>query len=521
MSFQFMEILPGVGTRNIAAPGVESKALPSCYRRLSVAAAAKLGRYTLLGKIASGGMAEVFLARQEGPKGFSKTVVVKRILPAFASKPEFVRMFLDEARLAALINHANVSAIYELGEEKKGETYFIAMEYIDGCDLRRVVAKAIGEGSRLPPALCGKVIADAAAGLHHAHELRGQGDEPLAIVHRDVSPENILVTYGGQVKVVDFGIAKAAHLESKTRTGQIKGKISYLSPEQLLGKEVDRRADVWALGVTLYWACSGQKPFAGKTEAEVLQQILNVEPPPLKKILPGAPKALERILERALEKDPDDRYSTARALQDDIEGWLAESTPRVTAASLADRMNALFPPKRDPDRQLKNAILAGELPKAKKGAKGRGKKKGSDFDVDLGVPDFSFELAPPDESLDLDIVADEPLAPGPTSLDVDLREASLLRRGTRTALRMASIFLGGYALGLVVWFAVQHQGQLAPFGAWAEALARDLAAPGGAGRHVPMLASTSAVVLAAVGALVWVRRPKTAPKARKARSRSK
>ncbi len=482
----------------------------------SVAAAAKLGRYSLLGKIASGGMAEVYLARQEGPKGFSKTVVVKRILPAFASKPEFVRMFLDEARLAALVNHPNVSAIYELGEEPKGAGYFIAMEYIDGCDLRRVVAKAVEAGSRLPPTLCGKVIAEAAAGLHHAHELHGQGDEPLAIVHRDVSPENILVGYGGQVKVVDFGIAKAAHLESKTRTGQIKGKISYLSPEQLLGKEIDRRADVWALGVTLYWACSGLKPFAGKTEGEVLQQILNVEPPPLKKVLPGAPKALERILERALEKDPDDRYSTARALQDDLEGWLAESTPRVTNASLADRMNALFPPKRDPDRQIKNAILAGELPKARKAAKGRGKKK-TEAEVDLGVPDFSLELAPPEASLDLDIVADEPLAPGPTSVDVDLREPSIWKRGTRTALRMASIFLGGYALGLLVWLGMQHPAQVAS----GAALLRDLAAPGGLGRHGPLLASASVTVLAALGTVAWARRAKPAAKVRKGRSRSK
>ncbi|MHB8419305.1 MAG: serine/threonine protein kinase [Myxococcales bacterium] len=485
-----------------------------------MAAAAKLGRYTLLGKIASGGMAEVFLARQEGPKGFSKTVVIKRILPSFAKKPEFVRMFLDEARLAVLINHANVSAIYELGEEPKSGTYFIAMEYIDGCDLRRTVAKAIEGGARLPAALCGKVIADAAAGLHHAHELRGQGDEPLSIVHRDVSPENILITYGGQVKVVDFGIAKAAHLESKTRTGQIKGKISYLSPEQLLGKEADRRTDVWALGVTLYWACCGLKPFAGKTEGEVLQQILNVEPPPLKKVLPGAPKQLERILERALEKDPDDRYSTARALQDDIESWLAESTPKVMSASLADRMNALFPPKRDPDRQLKNAILAGELPKAKKRKNNKNKKQSaSDFDIDLGVPDFSLELAPPEASSSLDIVADEPLAPGPTSLDVDLREPSILRKGARTAARMAAIFLGGYALGLAIWLATQHQAQLAPISHAAGLLARDLAAPGGPARHVPVLASAAA--LAVIGAVFWARRTRPSPKARKRRSRGR
>ncbi len=471
----------------------------------------RLGRYTLLGKIASGGMAEVFLARQEGPHGFAKTVVIKRILPSFSKKQEFVRMFLDEARLAALINHPNVSSVYELGEDEKTSSYFIAMEYIDGCDLRRIVQKSRQDAAPLPVALCARVIADACAGLHFAHELHGADDAALSIVHRDVSPENLLVTYGGQVKVVDFGIAKAAHLESMTRTGQIKGKISYLAPEILWGQHTDRRADVWALGVTLHWACTGQKPFSGKSDAEVLQQIVNAEPPPLRKLLPGAPKELERIVQKALAKEPDRRYHTAQELGDELEGWLASTTPKITSGSLADRMNALFPPKRDPDRILKNAILADELPKPRR----KKKRGGSDVEIDLGVPDFSAQLAPQSMS-DLDIVADEPLAPGPTSLDVDLAEPSIWSRGSRALLRGIVLFVGGVALGLLAWQADVHRTQLEPAAAALMAAARDLDAPGGPGRHVPLVVGSSGFALALLGATVWLRRRGRAPAAKPA-----
>jgi serine/threonine protein kinase len=373
------------------------------------------------------------------------------------------------------------------------------------------VQKSLKDKAPLPATLCAKIIAEACAGLQFAHELRGAGDAALSIVHRDVSPENLLVTYSGQVKVVDFGIAKAAHLESKTRSGQIKGKISYLSPETLLGEDADRRADVWALGVTLHWACTGQKPFVGKAEGEILQQILNAEPPPLRKLLPGAPKELERIIQKALVKDPGRRYPTARALQDDLEAWLATTTPKVTGGTLADRMNALFPPKRDPDRLLKNAILADELPKPKR--KNKKKRGGSDFDIDLGVPDFSAELAPVELS-DLDIVADEPLAPGMTSLDVDLAdEPSIWSRGTRALLRGLLLFLGGGALGLIAWQGVVHQTQVADAASWLVATATDLARPGGAGRHVPLVTGSSLGTVAVIGAAVWWRRGRADQKA--------
>ncbi|HUB07445.1 MAG TPA: serine/threonine-protein kinase [Myxococcales bacterium] len=324
----------------------------------SVVPGTRLGRYTLLGKLATGGMAEVFLARQDGPQGFAKTVVIKKILPHFVTDAQFVQMFLNEARLAALINHPNVVSIYELGEDPAQETYFMAMEYIDGCNLKRLAQGASEQKKAISPALAARVIADAASGLDFAHNLKGEGQRPLNIVHRDISPENILITYSGLVKVVDFGIAKAAYSDTKTRTGQIKGKVSYMSPEQVLGTNIDRRADVWALGVTLHWLLAGTRPFRGENEAQVINQILNADPI----LLPSrVPADLARIVMRSLSKDVTQRHPTGAALQGDLERWLSQGGQAVTASTVSGYMNDLFPETTDPDRLLTRAILSGEL----------------------------------------------------------------------------------------------------------------------------------------------------------------
>ena len=227
----------------------------------------RIGRYTLLGTLATGGMAEVFLAKQEGPEGFNKTVVIKRILPHLAADEVFVRMFLNEARLAANLNHPNVLSIYELGRDESTGAYFIAMEWIDGCNLKRLFKAASNQGQLPPLAVSARILADACAGLDFAHNLKGSDGRPLDIVHRDISPENVLVSYAGMVKVVDFGIAKAAQSESLDPHRQVKGKFAYMSPELLVGGNCDRRADVWALGVTFYWMLCGSKPFSGRTRA--------------------------------------------------------------------------------------------------------------------------------------------------------------------------------------------------------------------------------------------------------------
>jgi serine/threonine-protein kinase len=361
------------------------------------AARTSLGRYTVLGKIASGGMAEVYLARQDGPQGFEKTVVIKRILPRYARDEEFVQLFLNEARLAALIDHPNVVGIYELGEDE--HSYYIAMEFIDGCSLRRLIGRANQNGTGLDIAGSARIIAEACAGLDFAHELRDRSGRPLHIVHRDVSPENLLISFAGRVKVVDFGIAKASHIESLTRTGQVRGKLSTMAPEQLLGQSVDRRSDVWALGATLYWLLAGQRPFHGASEGETLNRILHEPPPPLRKRTPAVPRDLEQIVLRALEKDPARRTATARALQVELEDFMAHEGLTVTSASLADELNAEFPEDEDPDRALRRKILTSRVP-PRPTPRSSTRTREAEADLSDLVPDFSVHLS----TVDRDVV---------------------------------------------------------------------------------------------------------------------
>ncbi len=327
----------------------------------SALAGTQLGRYTLLGKLAMGGMAEVFLARQEGPMGFAKTVVVKRILPQFAQDQEFLQMFLDEARLAALINHPNVVQIYELGEDPDTQTYYMAMEYIDGRNLRQVATRALELGTQLSTRVAVRLIADAAAGLDFAHHLKSTSGQPLNIVHRDISAENVLVSYAGLAKVVDFGIAKAANIEGRTRTGQVKGKFGYMAPEQLLGQPIDRRADVWALGITLYWLLSGHRPFRGDSEGQIIQQVVSAPLPPLQRRGTAVPPDLQEIVARSLEKSPARRFQSAGELREALDGWIADHEEPVSQAALGALMEQLFPERTDKDRVLTAALLQGEI----------------------------------------------------------------------------------------------------------------------------------------------------------------
>ena len=315
----------------------------------SALAGTQIGRYTLLGKLAMGGMAEVFLARQVGPMGFAKTVVIKRILP------------LDEARLAAIINHPHVVQIFELGEDTEAQSFFMAMEYIDGRNLKQVATRALELGSQVSMRVASRIIADAASGLEFAHALKDAHGEPLNLVHRDISAENILVSYAGMVKVVDFGIAKASHMEGRTKTGQVKGKFGYMSPEQLLGQPVDRRADVWALGITLYWLLSGQRPFRGDSEGRIIQQVVSAELPRLNRRGTQVAGELEEIVRTALQKDPNRRFQTAGELQLALDRWIQRNGEPVATGALASLMEQLFPEKTDKDRVLTQALLQGEI----------------------------------------------------------------------------------------------------------------------------------------------------------------
>jgi serine/threonine protein kinase len=302
--------------------------------------------YELIRKLAAGGMAEVFLARTDGPKGFSKTLVLKRILPHLAEEEHFVELFLSEARLAAQLTHPNVVQIFDFGEYE--DAYYIAMEYIDGPNLRTLWRQAGRKGERLPTALCAKIISYACEGLAYAHDfVSPETGKPLGLIHRDVSADNILVSRNGGVKVVDFGIAKVLGQSQQTRTGTIRGKLPYMPPEQIQAKPLDRRVDIFALGVVLYELLSGKRPFDATEEMEIMNAILHQPLKPIRQRRPDVPEALEKVLQRALAKSPGDRYQSCRHFRADLERFiLSEGEPMGTyeVASLIER---LFPVLRE------------------------------------------------------------------------------------------------------------------------------------------------------------------------------
>src|SRR2546425_494357 len=331
----------------------------SRYRRAVASPCAMttpIGKYKLLRLIASGGMAEVYLARQAGAAGFEKLVCLKRILPHLARDRQFVEMFLNEARLAARLDHPNIVSIYDLGEANGN--YFIAMEFIDGPSLRAVAKRARERGERLPIAEVVKIVSMAAAGLHHAHELADDGGKPLGLVHRDISPDNILVHRNGAAKVVDFGIAKAADSGGMTRTGTLKGKVAYMPPEQLRGDPLDRRVDVFALGVVLYELLAGQRPWSGDSEVSLIGKIMTEDPPPLATLRPDAPAGLTAVIDRALAKDRDARYASCHDLQADLEALQVSLGQTITAARISDFARAYADPIAAPDENTGAAMQA-------------------------------------------------------------------------------------------------------------------------------------------------------------------
>jgi serine/threonine-protein kinase len=272
-----------------------------------------LGRYELLLPIAQGGMATVWAARQRGSRGFQKTVAIKTMLPTLSEDPQFEQMFLDEAALAAKIHHPHVCEILDLGEQD--EILYIVMEWIDGEALSVIHKAARKNQSQLPIRLTLRMLTQACAGLHAAHELRDENDVPLQLVHRDVSPQNVLVTYDGIVKLVDFGVAKAmGRAGGETSAGQLKGKVPYMSPEQARGGMVDRRTDVFAMGIVLYKMATGLHPFMGENDLVTMRNIISrpLLPPRVKN--PSFPAEVEQVLIKCLQKDADKRYQSMAEL---------------------------------------------------------------------------------------------------------------------------------------------------------------------------------------------------------------
>jgi serine/threonine protein kinase len=319
----------------------------------------RLGRYELLATIGKGGMASVILARQRGPAGFEKTVVVKVIHPHMASDRTAINMLLDEARVAAQIDHPNVVHTYELGEAHG--TFYIVMEYLAGESFARILKKA---ASKVPPPLAptvaGRIVADAAAGLSAAHQLVGVDGRPLDIVHRDVSPGNIVVLYNGSVKVVDFGIAKAAGRVTSTQDGELKGKYGYMSPEQIRNEVMDARSDVFSLGVVLWEALALRRLFQADNVAATLMQILTSQRVAPSTYQPEVPRALDQIALQALAPDPRDRFQTMAEMHKAIEDAIWQS--RTGANEVQTQMQWWFSDRIEARRALLSRATTTDTP---------------------------------------------------------------------------------------------------------------------------------------------------------------
>jgi serine/threonine-protein kinase len=313
----------------------------------------RLDRYELLCPIAQGGMAEVWLARQTGKHGFEKTVAVKTILPKFADDDGFQRMFLDEAHVSSRIEHPNVAQILDVGQQD--DITYLVMEYVDGDALSTLHREAERHGVRIPHGVLLRLMIEVCGGLHAAHELRMANGQQAGVVHRDVSPHNILVTSKGAAKLIDFGLAKARdRLSDETSAGTVKGKLRYMAPEQVLGPSIDRRADVWAVGATLYHLLSGQPPYEAETDVEVVRTLMSGAPPrPLGR---GVHPAVEAVVMRSLAWQADQRFATAldfeRALEQAARHTRLEASASDVAAFVAEHL-------RDRAQQRQEAMALG------------------------------------------------------------------------------------------------------------------------------------------------------------------
>jgi hypothetical protein len=423
----------------------------------------RLGRYEILGLLATGGMAEVFLGRLMGPSGFERVVVVKRILPHLAREADFVDMFLDEARIVAKINHRNVIQVSELGRD--GDELYLVMEFVEGESLGGFMRRHWGSEREIGFELAAYVIAEACAGLHAAHELSDEDGRTQEVVHRDVSPQNLMITYDGQVKVLDFGIAKAVDRSARTATGTLKGKVEYMSPEQCKAQPLDRRSDVFALGTLLYELAANKRLFRRGNEVASLRAVCDEPIPRPSDVVPGFPPELEAICLKALARDREERYRSADEMRRALIGYL-RTTEHVGLhqETLAARMRELFA-----DRlELKHALM-------RKVRTGNQVEAIPPPEVDLGVavpvvPTMvTHSLAQAREAA----TAETAVAPGRT-------------------LRAPALIIGAAALTIVAWVALGSWRSSTTPPATPNELAASAAATAGEPLVLPVSASASA-----------------------------
>jgi hypothetical protein len=306
----------------------------------------RIGPYLLHQKVARGGMAELFLADYVRRDGFKRRVAIKRILPHLAGNPNFIKMFTREARVAALLQHPNIVQIFDYGKIKNA--YFIAMEFIDGKNLAEIIG-ALKQGLPIDKAVF--IISRICEGLDYSHTKRDENTgEPFHIVHRDISPQNLLISYQGEVKISDFGISKARSEPSLTQAGVIKGKMAYLSPEQALGEPIDHQADIYALGLVFYETLTGKRVYTFKNDIDAIRTIPKMDIKPLSKSVPDIPEELSRIVMKCLEKQKDNRYQNASAVYADLLAFKKEQKSAFDASDLADFMKKIFKANDNPSQ---------------------------------------------------------------------------------------------------------------------------------------------------------------------------
>jgi serine/threonine protein kinase len=301
----------------------------------------KFGKYLLLERIGVGGMAEVFRAKTFGAEGFERLVAIKRILPHLVEDEDFVKMFVDEAKIAVRLSHPNIVAIHDLGRAEG--TLYIAMEFIPGRDLRAIYDYEYARNGKTSVGLSCHIVMKMCEALHHAHFATGPRGEPLQVIHRDVSPQNVLLSFDGEVKVADFGLAKARGRMVQTQAGVVKGKLAYMSPEQLRGDEIDHRVDVFGLGIVLYELLAGQRLFLGPSDMDTLRRVYEAKVPPIAPLNPEVPPDLEAIVRKALAKDRDQRYPTAIDMHDDLQGFVYSHGALAGASAVRTYLREVFP----------------------------------------------------------------------------------------------------------------------------------------------------------------------------------